>query len=198
MEGLVTSYSGTTLVINVDTISGSGTVATWSFNVAGNVGAAGAAGATGATGATGSTGGGGMMWITNIFTNYQYSYTSMFAPPGIEGDPTYGQSYTTTATNSYIQPLGSCTLDSMLVINYTNNTSIPVTVEAYVNGTGQAGLKCTAAAGIGTACSVTGQSVAVVSTDKVSLGITTTSNFNVPSSTGSFLGGGFYIALHCK
>jgi hypothetical protein len=38
MEGLVTSYSGTTLVINVDTTGGSGTIASWNINVAGNVG----------------------------------------------------------------------------------------------------------------------------------------------------------------
>jgi hypothetical protein len=38
MEGLVTSYSGTTLVINVDTTSGSGTIASWNVNVSGNVG----------------------------------------------------------------------------------------------------------------------------------------------------------------
>jgi hypothetical protein len=38
MEGIVTSYSGTTLVINVDTTGGSGTFASWNINVAGNVG----------------------------------------------------------------------------------------------------------------------------------------------------------------
>jgi hypothetical protein len=41
MEGLVTSYSGTTLVINVDTTGGSGTFTSWNINVAGNVGATG-------------------------------------------------------------------------------------------------------------------------------------------------------------
>jgi hypothetical protein len=39
MEGLVTSYSGTTLIINVDTTGGSGTLANWNINIAGNVGA---------------------------------------------------------------------------------------------------------------------------------------------------------------
>lgn len=41
MEGVVTSYSGTTLTINVDTVGGAGTFALWSFNIAGNVGASG-------------------------------------------------------------------------------------------------------------------------------------------------------------
>jgi hypothetical protein len=59
MEGLVTSYSGTTLVITVDTIGGSGTFASWNINVAGNFGATGATGATGAAGATGATGAAG-------------------------------------------------------------------------------------------------------------------------------------------
>ena len=55
MEGLVTSYSSTSLVINVDAISGSGTFSDWNINLAGNVGAAGPTGATG-TGAQGPTG----------------------------------------------------------------------------------------------------------------------------------------------
>jgi hypothetical protein len=38
MEGLVTSYSGTSLVINMDTTGGSGTIASWNLNIAGNVG----------------------------------------------------------------------------------------------------------------------------------------------------------------
>src|SRR6202030_3101260 len=62
MEGLVTSYSGTSLVINVDNTSGGGTHADWDIDLAGDVGATGATGATGAqgpqgpTGATGATG----------------------------------------------------------------------------------------------------------------------------------------------
>jgi hypothetical protein len=38
MEGLVTSYSGATLVINVDTVGGGGTFSSWNINIAGNVG----------------------------------------------------------------------------------------------------------------------------------------------------------------
>src|SRR5205085_854599 len=50
MEGLVTSYVGSTLVINADTTGGSGTAADWNINLAGNVGATGASGSQGATG----------------------------------------------------------------------------------------------------------------------------------------------------
>ena len=42
MEGLVTSYSGTTLIILMDNIGGSGTDADWNINVAGDKGATGA------------------------------------------------------------------------------------------------------------------------------------------------------------
>jgi hypothetical protein len=159
---------------------------------------------TGANGATGATGGGGMMWVANIGTNYQCSYTSFFAPPGYNGDPTQCNpntglpSFTTTATNAYIQPFGSCTLDSMLILNYTGNGSIPVTAEVYVNGAGQAGLKCTAVATDGATCSVTGQSVAVAATDKISLGLTTTGNFQTNGLNAPYLNGGIMIALHCK
>ncbi len=52
MEGLVTAYSGTTFVVNVDTVGGSGTHADWNFNVSGQAGAAGSNGTNGADGLT--------------------------------------------------------------------------------------------------------------------------------------------------
>lgn len=42
MEGVVTSYSGTSLAVNVDRVVGSGTYASWTINLAGDVGASGA------------------------------------------------------------------------------------------------------------------------------------------------------------
>lgn len=56
LEGPITSYAGTTLVINVDRVAGSGTYAAWNIGLAGDVGATGATGASGAVGATGATG----------------------------------------------------------------------------------------------------------------------------------------------
>lgn len=47
MEGVVTSYIGTTLVINVDTVSGSGTHADWNINIAGQPGTNGTNGTNG-------------------------------------------------------------------------------------------------------------------------------------------------------
>ena len=47
MVGNVTSYSGTTLTVSVDRVGGSGTLADWNINVAGEDGAAGATGDAG-------------------------------------------------------------------------------------------------------------------------------------------------------
>jgi hypothetical protein len=57
MEGIVTSYTGTALTINVDVIGGSGTFADWNLNVAGVAGGPiGPAGPTGAIGPAGPAG----------------------------------------------------------------------------------------------------------------------------------------------
>jgi hypothetical protein len=55
MIGAVTSYAGTSLTVNVGTVGGSGTFASWTINVSGVTGATGSTGAAGATGATGAT-----------------------------------------------------------------------------------------------------------------------------------------------
>lgn len=48
MEGVVTSYSGTALIVTVDFISGSGTYIDWAFSLAGERGSIGPSGPTGA------------------------------------------------------------------------------------------------------------------------------------------------------
>src|SRR5262245_15828971 len=53
MEGLVTTYSGTSITINVDSTLGSGTFSTWNLAPAGSQGIQGPAGPTGSTGPTG-------------------------------------------------------------------------------------------------------------------------------------------------
>jgi hypothetical protein len=57
MEGVVTSYSGTTLQFTADLSAGSGTLTSWNINLAGDRGATGATGPTGPTGPAGSMGG---------------------------------------------------------------------------------------------------------------------------------------------
>ncbi|MBC7447402.1 MAG: tail fiber domain-containing protein [Hymenobacteraceae bacterium] len=51
MEGVVTAYAGTSLTVTIDKTAGAGTLAAWTLNLAGEVGAVGVAGATGAAGA---------------------------------------------------------------------------------------------------------------------------------------------------
>jgi hypothetical protein len=54
MEGVVTSYSGTTLIANIDTIGGVATAADWNINLAGQQGVQGTVGAPGPSGTTSS------------------------------------------------------------------------------------------------------------------------------------------------
>ncbi len=54
MEGVITSYSGTSMVVTIDRVAGSGTLADWNIGIAGDNGAAGSAGAA-ATIAVGTT-----------------------------------------------------------------------------------------------------------------------------------------------
>lgn len=75
MEGLVTSYATTTLQITSDLTSGSGTIANWLINIAGE------RGATGATGPTGDDGG------------FEYQFNS-----GTSGDPGTGKFLFNNAT----------------------------------------------------------------------------------------------------
>ena len=76
LEGVVTSYTGTNLTVNVDRVVGSGTFTSWNIGLAGDVGATGATGATGLL--TNGTAAGntpywnGTSWVTNssnLFNN---------------------------------------------------------------------------------------------------------------------------------
>lgn len=73
--GLVSSYSGVTLSIEIDGVTGSGIFSSWDVNLAGAVGQAGPQGAQGNTGATGAQGNTG-----NTPTDYVASFN------GITGD----------------------------------------------------------------------------------------------------------------
>jgi hypothetical protein len=56
MEGVIASFTSTTLTITVDLIGGSGTLAAWTITAAGNAGATGSTGPQGIQGASGATG----------------------------------------------------------------------------------------------------------------------------------------------
>lgn len=53
MEGEVTSYSGTTLILSVDYTEGSGTINSWTISIVGSRGSTGSTGSTGSAGASG-------------------------------------------------------------------------------------------------------------------------------------------------
>jgi signal peptidase I len=79
MEGVVASYTGTTLTVTVDRVVGSGTFASWNIGVAGDVGAQGPAGTNGtngATGATGATGPAGSGWTAVFYETATFGTTS--------------------------------------------------------------------------------------------------------------------------
>lgn len=56
IAGPIVSYTGTTLIINADTVVGSGSGNDWTISITGQKGATGATGATGTTGSTGPAG----------------------------------------------------------------------------------------------------------------------------------------------
>jgi hypothetical protein len=66
IEGTVTSYSGTTLVISEVAKAGTGTFASWNIGIAGKAGAKGVAGATGIPGTQGPTGAAGATGATGV------------------------------------------------------------------------------------------------------------------------------------
>ena len=84
MEGLVVSYSGTTLVVNVDRVGGAGTDADWNINLAGDVGATGATGSQGIQGIQGVQGDAGATGAQGEAAgmNYVYSSTTTMSDPG--------------------------------------------------------------------------------------------------------------------
>ena len=112
MEGTVTSYSGTTLVMNVTRVVGSGTYSNWNIGIVGDVGATGATGSTGSAGPTGSTGTNGTNGSTGATgpagatgaagtngTNGSTWLTGAVAPTGGQGN--INDLYLNTATNTY-------------------------------------------------------------------------------------------------
>jgi len=102
MEGVITAFTGTSLTLNVDTVGGSGTYASWNFSVAGSSGvtsfSAGTTGLTPNTSTTGSITLAGTLVAANGGTGFA-SYTT--------GDLLYASGSTalsklTVGTNGYV------------------------------------------------------------------------------------------------
>jgi hypothetical protein len=138
-----------------------------------------------------------MIWVASVNTA-ACSTNSFFIAPGFSGDSTQGCAFTTTSANQFILALGACTLDAMFILNNTNNSGIPVNAQVYLNGSAQSGFTCASAAAAGGSCSITGKSVAVVAADKISINVTTSSNFANVANSGNFTYAATVVALHCK
>lgn len=74
MHGTVTTYTGTTLTINVTDIGGSGTLADWQISISGSQGSAGATGAAGTIAATVATGTANALVLTPTTPLGAYAY----------------------------------------------------------------------------------------------------------------------------
>jgi collagen type VII alpha len=98
MSGGVTSYNSGTgaLVVNVSSVTGSGTYAVWSVNLSGAAGPAGVAGAAGSAGSTGPTGLTGLLGGVTHTVTYQtktssHPYHGTGSPNGFSLDGTEGK-----------------------------------------------------------------------------------------------------------
>jgi hypothetical protein len=125
VEGIITSFSGTTLVISSDAFGGSGTYTSWNIGVAGNVGA------TGPTGATGPAGTG---------TNISVSDDGSLLTSGVTSFDFTGAGVTATAVGTAVTvaiPGGTYTRTTITATagqtSFTANYTVNY-VEVYVNG----------------------------------------------------------------
>ncbi len=96
MEGVVVTYSGINLTINIDRVIGSGTYSNWNIGIAGDPGSDGLTGATGVTGADGAAGTNGSAGATGA--------TGATGPGGVSGTLNYVAKFTaaTSVGNSQI------------------------------------------------------------------------------------------------
>jgi hypothetical protein len=127
VEGIITSFSGTTLVITSDAFGGSGTYTSWNIVAAGNVGA------TGATGPTGPAGGGGGSSISvsdegSLLTSGVTSFD--FTGSGVTASAVGTAVTVNVPGGTYIRTTITATAgQTSFTANYTVNY-----VQVYVNG----------------------------------------------------------------
>jgi hypothetical protein len=118
MEGAVTAYSGTSLTINIDTISGTGTHADWNINLAGIPGAAGAIGSTGPAGPAGATGATGPQGPQgNPGATGATGATGPAGPTGGAGPQ--GPGYAASSTTSLAVATGALTVTTQAGLAYS-------------------------------------------------------------------------------
>ena len=116
--GNITSYSGSSMVVNVTSIAGSGTHADWLISVAGSVGLTGPTGPTGATGSTGPIGPTGATGPTGLT-----GPTGATGPTGPTGSiGLTGPGYTATSSTSLAIGTGSNTFTTQAGLAYIPGT----------------------------------------------------------------------------
>ncbi len=128
MEGSVTSYSSTTLVVNVTSSTGSGTYADWDISLSGAPGPAGATGATGVQGATGIQGATGATGTAGA--NGATGATGETGGVGATGATgTAGANGATGATGPGVTNASACFAWDSSLANVSNNTdtTMPLT-----------------------------------------------------------------------
>jgi hypothetical protein len=124
MEGVVTSYSGTTLVATMDRNSGTSTHADWNLNLAGDVGASGSGSGTINVGA-------------NSAQLAQYAGAGIVVGPAtVSGDATMapGGAVTVTKING-TTPGGTCTNQAATAISASGVPTCTTLTSAYMDGT---------------------------------------------------------------
>jgi hypothetical protein len=106
VEGIITSFSGTSLIITSDAFGGTGTYTSWNVVAAGNVGSTGPTGPTGPTGAAstvaGPTGSTGPTGPTGTGTNISVSDEGSLLTSGVTSFNFVGSSVTATAVSNAV------------------------------------------------------------------------------------------------
>ena len=119
MEGSITSFSSTTLIVNVDVIGGSGTIASW--NIVASPGPIGATGLQGATGPTGPTPNNGTLTLAVSGT-------------GLTGSATFTANQSTNSTFTVTSNATSANTSSAIVARDASGNFSAGTITATLSG----------------------------------------------------------------
>jgi hypothetical protein len=142
MEGVITAFSGTTLVVNVDSIGGSGTYANWTISVAGIQGSNGvtsfSGNSTGLTPATATTGAitlAGILVGANGGTGVANTGKTITVGGNLVHAGAFTQTFTATANTSLTLPISGTVLSSVTAPTANPITGTP-SASNYLRGDG--------------------------------------------------------------
>jgi len=136
MHGTVTSYSGTSLVMNITDTGGSGTLADWNISLSGTQGA------TGATGSGGISNGGYATnryyfgFLANPSGSSAFSANTLYALPFV-----VGASETFTRIGVNVDTTGTSTAARLGIYNFVNGAPTTLVLDAGTVSTGTTGEK---------------------------------------------------------